>query len=740
MGRLAIGETDRWGENVTSLMDEARRQYRAGRIDDARSICRRALAQDPDDVDAAQLLGVLVGRVGETSEAIDLLERAASGRPGDANILSNLGAVYRSAGRYDDAEARYREAIAIDAGNASAHFNLANLQAARGRAEDSLAAYQAAFELEPTNAGIGNNMATALKAAGRYEQAERVYRVLIAAHPEDAALRCNLGVLCMELGRTKDAVALYRAALDLDPGATEARNNLGVALTELGAYEEAVLCLRTAASHDDTVADIHSNLGNALRKAGATEDAEAAYRRALSLGAGDGVRLKLTTLLPVVARSAEEMAAARRRMAAGIEDLLSTELRLRDPDAEVGVTNFNLSYHDTNNRDLQAQLARLYLQACPTLAFAAPHCQSRRRESGRRLKLGFVSRHFGEHAIGWCFHGVMRHLPRDAASVTAIRFGESDDPLWRRVATEVDATMVLPPDLERARERIAAVAFDALVYTDIGMEPLTYFLAFARLAPLQCVLGGHPDTVGIPSIDLFISSAMQEPDDAESHYSEKLVRLPGAPTYYDRPTLPDPLKPRRAFGLPESATLYFCAQTLIKVHPDMDALFAEVLRRDPNGLLLLPTGYNGPIAELLRARFAGTIGDLAARIRFLPTMSHTDFMNVVALADVSLDTRPFGGGNTSWQAIAAGTPIVTWPGLFLRGRYTQALYRLIGVTDTVVDSAAEYVNTAVRLGTEAGYRAEVAARIECGSRRIFADMTHVRALHDVLVESAQTRP
>jgi predicted O-linked N-acetylglucosamine transferase (SPINDLY family) len=169
----------------------------------------------------------------------------------------------------------------------------------------------------------------------------------------------------------------------------------------------------------------------------------------------------------------------------------------------------------------------------------------------------------------------------------------------------------------------------------------------------------------------------------------------------------------------------------------MDALFAGILAEDPEGLLVLPSGYNPALVDLLQARFASTLGPLSERVRFLPPMSHNDFMNVMALADVSLDTRPFGGGNTSWQAIAARTPVVTWPGQYLRGRYTQALYRLAGAEDTVVDSAAGYVEVALRLARDAAFRAYVVAKIDAGADRLFADMTHVRALYDTLVEAAK---
>lgn len=718
--------------DAAPILAEAKQQHKAGQTDEADALYLKVLTLDPDNVDALHMRGVLASQRGDIETAIGLIERAAALNAESTTILSNLGTVYRSVGRLAQAEASFRAALEKQPGAAMARFNLANTLAAQGKRDQALAEYERALQDDPGNPGIRNNLATTLKAAGRFQAAAGLYRGLVEEFPDDAMAKCNLGVLCMDIGLPREAAALYRAAIALDPDAVEPRNNLGVTLLELGAFEEAVQCLRDAVARDGTVAAAHENLGNALRKVGDTEEADDAYAAALALQPSAGVQVKKATLLPVVADTVEDLEAARRRMGDAVAALLADPPKLSDANREVGATNFNLSYHDTNNRDLQADLARLYEIACPSLTYAAEHCAGAARERGGRLKLGFVSRQFGTNAVGWCFHGVVRFMPRDAFSVTVFRVGASDDPLWRGMADESDKAVVLPMDIVMARQRIAEEELDVLVYTDIGMEPMTYFLAFARLAPVQVVLGGHPDTIGIPALDRYISSDLQEPPDAVEHYSEQLVRLPGAPTYYERPPVPDPFKPRAAFDLPEDATLYFCAQTLIKLHPDMDTLFAGILERDRAGLLLLPTGYNPRLVDKMKARFARTLGAVADRVRFLPTMSHLDFLNVMKLADVTLDTRPFGGGNTCWQAIAMGTPIVTWPGRFLRGRYALALYRLMGVTDAVAESAEDYVDIAVRLATDRDHRTELEQRIEAAAPRIFEDMTHVQALHDVL--------
>ena len=113
------------------------------------------------------------------------------------------------------------------------------------------------------------------------------------------------------------------------------------------------------------------------------------------------------------------------------------------------------------------------------------------------------------------------------------------------------------------------------------MEPQTYYLAHARLAPVQCVTWGHPLTTGIETIDYFLSSADLEPPHADDHYTEKLVRLSHLTNYYYRPDPPALTKSRSDFGFADEDHVYLCPQNLFKLHPENDVVFGEILRRDP---------------------------------------------------------------------------------------------------------------------------------------------------------------
>jgi predicted O-linked N-acetylglucosamine transferase (SPINDLY family) len=293
----------------------------------------------------------------------------------------------------------------------------------------------------------------------------------------------------------------------------------------------------------------------------------------------------------------------------------------------------------------------------------------------------------------------------------------------------------LPRKLEDARVLIAREELDVLVYTDIGMEPLTYFLAFARLAPVQCVTWGHPVTTGIPTMDYFLSSIHLETAEADGHYTETLVRLDRVNTCYREPRLTTPARSRADFGLGEDAHLYVCTQTLFKFHPEFDAILGQILRGDPEGRVVLIEGQLGHWMQLLNDRFRRTIPDVAGRIVVLPRLSQEDFLHLQALADVLLDTLHFGGGNTSYEALAFGTPIVTLPGPFLRSRITYACYRQMGVLDCIAEDPGEYVRIALRLGTDRPWRDSVRSRILDRKHLLYEDDAAVQELERFFLEA-----
>jgi len=625
------------------------------------------------------------------------------------------------AGRLDDAEQDYRAVLKADPKCAEAWHLLGVIALQRGDPEAAEPLIEKALSLSPDNAKFLNNYGVAAERKGEIRDAEARFAKSAAIDPDFAEAHTNHGTALQALGRLEDAKQAFGRALALEPEHARAHSNLGAALKASGDIDAAIGHFRAAADHDPNLFEPLRNLCVICKEAGLVETARPYFARALALQDSDGLKINQATLLPAIYDSQAQIDETRAAFEKAVDALLQERLEIADPLREVGLAAFYLPYQGYDDRALQTKLARLYAEACPALNFTAPHAVSRTAwQPERRLRVGFVSKYLRDHTIGKLNRGFITALDRDRFHITTLTLAGPDDDTAKEIAAAADRHIVLPMDLAAARQIVADAKLDILFFTDIGMEPFTYFLAFSRLAPVQCVTWGHPVTSGLKTVDYFISNPYMDPPGTEDHYAERLVRLPRFTSHYRRPDPPVP-GGRDSLGLSETAHLYVCPQSLFKLHPGFDEVLAGILRQDPKGEIVLLEGRHKEWRHALERRFSAAMPDVAARVRFLPRLPIEAFFNLVAVSDVMLDPTPFCGGNTTLEALAVGTPVVTLPGEFLRGRLSYAIYRQMGLSTCVASDLQDYVAIATRLGMDSAARSAAAAAIEETRDAMFED-------------------
>ncbi len=573
----------------------------------------------------------------------------------------------------------------------------------RGEIKSAFENLARALELEPRNPMIHFTVGRAFERAGHLERAEPAYRHTVELAPGLVEAHSRLGNCLLELGRNRESLEVLGRVLELRPGHAATLNTMGDAHRGIFQMEDARRCY------------------------------EAALAAEPQSGRGE-LRIKLAMLVPALCGPGE-ITKVRARYASEVARVEADPPLILDPVNEVGCTYFFLSYHGLGDKDLNVATSRMFEKACPSLLFTAPHCGQTRQPG--RLRIGFISQNFRNHSIGRSSRGIIAKLDPARFEKTVYFFHEPNDEFGLFIRDQAEHAVVLPLDLDSARRRIAEDRLDILYYQDIGMDPMTYFLAFARLAPLQCVRHGHPDTTGIRNMDWWISCAGFEPEGAEAHYSERLVKLRGiaAPTYYFRPESPEAMKTRDQFGLEPHGRLYTCPQTLFKFHPDFDSTLAGILRGDPEGRLVLIASRHEALTQALLRRFGQAMPDVADRVTFLQPMPHLDFMSLLAISDVILDTTHFCGMNTSLQAFSLGAPVVTLPGDYQRSRHTASMYWHMGIDACIAKDGDDYVRIALRLGLDPAFRAGVQADIRerCGG--LFENPQVVQEFERVFTEA-----
>lgn len=726
---------------VSQLLQDALAHHRSGKLAQAETLYRQIVRVHPRHADALHLLGVAAHQQKRHAAAVDYIGRAIGINESAAMYHGNLAAAYWELGEAEQAIACYRRATQLSPQWAEAWINLATVYFAGERFDEARECYERGLKIDPNSALAWNNLGSIHRSESRLTESNDCFRRALQVDPDYAPAHNNLGNALRDAWSLEEAAVCYRRALQLRPGFAQAHNNLGNVLIDQMRVAEAAGCYRQAIAVDPNLAEAHRNLGSVFAGDGKLVEAAACYSRAIELSPhDDGLKIQSALLMPAIPTSTAEIARIRNELQERIDRLSAQSLKIDDPVQNGCRPLFYTAYHGMDDRHLLESLAALYLRATSSLGDVAPHCRDSTAAGNpakRRIRVGFISRFFYEHSIGDHYASLIANIPRDDIHVTVFRFPSPDDEVTRLLSSSVDALVTLCPNLSLARRQIADEQLDVLYYTDIGQDPWTYFLAFSRLAPVQCVSLGQPVTTGIPTVDYFVSDAYLEPDDAEDHYSEQLVRLTNPPNCFRAPRLPAFTWARADFGLDDRSHLYVCAQMLFKMHPEFDSLLAGILRADPRGQVVLFEGEQPHWTELLRNRLEESIPDVAGRICFLPRQSFENFLHMLSLADVLLDTIHFSGGTTTCQAFALGIPIVTLPGRYARGRGTYCWYRRMGVTDCIAGSPEDYVRKAVQLATNRQWRQQISDRIRASQHVLIGNSAASSELAEFFIEAAR---
>ncbi|MGE5616223.1 MAG: hypothetical protein ACM3X5_04845 [Bacillota bacterium] len=552
----------------------------------------------------------------------------------------------------------------------------------------------------------------------------------------------NLGVMKLRDNAPLDAVeAEFRRALELDPAHADAMSNLGATLFARGLRQEALRCFRDAVRLRPREPRYLRNLARNLMRFEELHEASGLLKKLAELDrANAGAYLLSEALLvPQITPDEDFPARVRKRILQRLGVLMREDHAIADP-LSMARSYFPLSYHGVADIEVAKAMAQLYLKWLPALAWTSPHIAAWRRPEGR-IRVGLASRYFRNYGIGNTSRGLIEQLDRDRFEAIVIRLEPSNgDENAVAIDKAADRVLVIAGRLQAAREQIAELRLDILFFQDVGLEPLSYFLAFARLAPVQVVSFGHPDTTGIPNMDYFISARLYELPGAQRDYSERLVEIPdvGTLSYYHRPAMPAEVASRAELAIDPSDRIYFCPQSLQKVQPAMDRIFARIAQLDGDARIVL-IEFEEHQRRALEARFGRLFQSLLDRVRFVPRAQYAHFLARLACADVLLDTVHFNGQNSTLEAFAMGMPVVTLPGRFQRARHGYGLYTAMGFTDLIATDPEDYARKAVRVANDRAFRDHCRERIAASCGVLFEDRRFVRHCEQAFIAMIEER-
>jgi predicted O-linked N-acetylglucosamine transferase (SPINDLY family) len=546
-----------------------------------------------------------------------------------------------------------------------------------------------------------------------------------AGNPLAYAILFNYGVLLNDQQRTSEAHDAFSEAIRLNPSFLPARINLGTALERMGNLEDAVshwnhVVEALAAVNPDNLnyrVTALKQIGRVLESAQRDWQAEQTLRQSLELNPRQHDVIQHWVALrqgqckwPVI----EPWGGVTRLILLGGMSPLSMASYLDDPMFQLATA---YHYHAGELTDLSTPFT--------VGRFAAPE-----GAGPRRLRIGYVSSDLRHHAVGLLTAELYELHDRARVEVFAYYTGPAmDDETQRRIKRTVDHWREISgvPDKQAAR-MIVADEIDILVdlngYTRDGRSKL-----FAlRPAPVIVNWLGFPGTMGTPHHDYIIADAHIIPPESERYFSETVVRLPCyQPT--DRKRVVAPVTPSREEALlPRDGTVFCCFNGHQKITAPVFARWMAILAAVPGSVLWLLRTGEATMQRLHQAAEAAGIDP--ARVVFAEKKNNAEHLARYPLADLFLDTAPYGAHTTTSDALWMGVPVLTVSGRGFASRVCGSLVRAAGFPELICADFDSYQRRAIELGTDrAALRALRARVMACRAGSVLFDTPGlVRAL------------
>jgi predicted O-linked N-acetylglucosamine transferase (SPINDLY family) len=571
--------------------------------------------------------------------------------------------------------------------------------------------------------------AVGLKEAGALEQARQLYRVWISfngTHPQLYVACFNCADLETQLGNLSGAAEALSKAIALSPDFVPAYINLGRVLERAGAPDRAIEQWKAGLARPAPVTG--AAIGYALTALKQlvrvtsdlqrNEEAEAAAKWCLELN-------------PYQRDAIEQFIAL--RLAQCKWPVIAPWGNISRKALMTGIHPLSMAAY-TDDPLLQLASAHHYAKE---LIERDPHeraADDRRHAAidldSRRLRVGYVSSDFRDHAIGYLMAELLELHDKSEVEVFAYYCGpEPTGALNARIRGAVEHwTEIRALDDRAAAQKIAQDGIDILVDVNGHTRDARLGVFARRPAPIIVNWLGYPGSMGTPYHHYIIADDWIIPKASEIYYSEKVVRLPCYQPN-DRKRAIAPVRPtRRDAGLPDDAIVFCCFNGLHKINKFTFDRWLEILRRVPGSVLWLLDGSEGTNRRI--ADYAEQNGVARARVIFAPRQQNAYHLARYPLADLFLDTAPYGAHTTASDALWMGVPVLTLSGRSFASRVCGSLVRSAGLPDLVCTSARDYVERAVALGNDKAAVAAYKARLEEGRGRctLFATDKLARSL------------
>ena len=321
------------------------------------------------------------------------------------------------------------------------------------------------------------------------------------------------------------------------------------------------------------------------------------------------------------------------------------------------------------------------------------------QEPGQKIRIGFLSADIIEgHSVTYFLKTILSNYDKKKFEIVLLLNEAKEDQLTEYFKSLVDQTINISKlnnvdAINQIRELKLDIIIDLMGYT--SYQRLELFKN--RIAKKQVIWMGYCNTTGLKNMDYIISDKNLIYSNEEKFYSEKVIYLPKIwNTHcgfdFERKENPPPL-------LKNNYITFGSFNNPAKINKNVIFCWSKILKEIENSKLIIKCSNDKKKLDRIESLMEknGVLDSVIFHKRFEDKKDHLNLYNEV---DIALDTFPYNGVTTSFEAIWMGVPVITMAGYNFNSRCGESINKNLNMEQLIAKNEDDYVSKAVSLSTD----------------------------------------
>ena len=609
----------------------------------------------------------------------------------------NLAICYLKKDIKTEVEKNLIQAIKKNQEYLEAYFELARFYRSEKRFNDAIINYEFAININPLRSELYVGKGLVYLELNDFTKAERYFKEAIIVNKQDFYAFFNLGVLYFNNNNLQEALNYIKQSISLNNNNFEGYNYIGKIFGSLNNYKVAKLNFEKALLINPNFYVGIKNLVDLTYNFEDYEECNSIIHKYINQTSDPELLSFLYTARGQISFS-----------------LLEFEKGVKDFDKAISIrpNEFSLKSYLFFSQYLENFSKKKYFELADLLELNIKKIKNinkkilsteLRNNSEKKIRIGFISSDFRNHAISFQIKNVIKELG-NSNEVDIYIYNDSiiQDEITIEIKKSISNWVdIFNFDDSKVFDIIIKNQLDILFDLSGHSAKARYAVLQSRLAPIQISWCGFLQSFGLSGIDYLIADPHVINEKEEINYREKIIRMPNCWSTLDTSLIN--INVNEIAAKKNNYVTFGCFANPLKINKNVLTLWTGILKDTDNTKLLLKykSYRNQSIRNKILDFFLKNNID-ENRIIIEESISRYETLKSYNRTDIILDTFPCAGMTTNFEAAWMCNPILTKIGNSFLSKACQSINTNLSMNDWIALDNNDYVKKAIHFSKDIG--------------------------------------